>query len=186
MLDCDRVQIQISDYLEKGLEPAAHSVVEKHLKGCPECRAIANRIPMVKTMMGNLQLVSCSDDFSQKLHSRISGELPSTLSFAQVKRYSYAISFAVVIFVLFWGVNTFIIDESAPSVNGPVQLQGAVNSPTPGMTPASASQQTPALGSGQEFDVKTAQNANAVVTDSSDDDHSKDREPRIKYVDGTK
>jgi hypothetical protein len=178
MIDCDKVQEYISDYIEKRMTPGLQVELESHFQQCNECNTILQRIPQIQDLIKNMPTVKCSEDFNLKLRERIAANPGDSLfSNESFKKVSYGFSFAVFIFVIIFGFNFFNQTESDSDVALPkVQSQENI---LPSNTNIKQTSSTNLTGTG-ELDVRT-KDGEGVVNDSSKTDDIKNT--KIKYVD---
>lgn len=186
MGSCDSIKNQLSDYLEKRLEPSAQNEVKQHLDKCPDCGRIAKQLPVISSMMSNLEMVRCSDDFSKNLRLQLSSQGQSSFDYQRIKRVSWAVSFAVILIAAGLGINGFLFNQQEA---GPVASRVISTDTNPG-TPIAVQPVTPSLvdhelllGENDEIDIKTSEASRSRYSDSLRATHYNSKDPRIKYVD---
>ncbi len=154
MGDCDRLNEHISDYLENTLDPATRAEFEHGLDRFPELKHTTNHVLKLAALLGKLPERKCSDDFVPKLRQRINSAPLTDSKELNIRRYSLAFAFVIIVLVAIVGINTLLTEEkSAPALPVVNEFQpaptsvsgGAVNSPASGYS----------AGSGNEVDIKT-------------------------------
>ena len=182
MTDCDKVKEHISDYIEKRLSPNLKSELENHFQICTDCQLKVERIPQVKTMMGNLISVKCSDNFNLRLREKIAkNDTNPIVSRDSIKKLSYGFSFAMIILLMVFGFNFFSQADSDSNVNLPQVLNQESITPSNQVSP-NIQNASSNLTQTEEFSVRT-KDAEGVYSDSTKEKLSEEKNPRVKYVD---
>lgn len=74
MVDCQRIHDSLSDYIEGSLEGKRFQAVEAHLKRCPACMGLCERVRKTMLLLGSLPEIAPSLTFEQKLRERTRAE----------------------------------------------------------------------------------------------------------------
>lgn len=73
-MECDKIQEQLSEYLEDALSPAEKGIIDNHLKSCLECRASLADLEMTVHSLKNLEEIIPPPWLTQKVMTRIKAE----------------------------------------------------------------------------------------------------------------
>jgi len=165
MGDCDRLKKYISDYLDGSLDPTTRTQFEEKLRTNTELQKLTNQVQHVSKLLSTLPNHKCKDDFNIRLRDRIHSETPISKFNINIRRYSIAFSFVVIIGVAIFGINGMLRDDT--------ETQTA--------RPSNAVSVEKSVPDNEEIDVKT-RDPQAAATDSIKDQ----KDPRIKYVDQKK
>jgi anti-sigma factor RsiW len=165
MGDCDRLKKHISDYLEGGLDPTTRKQFEEELRTNPELQQLTNQVQHVSKMLSDLPRHKCKDDFNVRLRERIHSESTNSKFNVNIRRYSLAFSFVVIVGIAIFGINGILKDDTR----------------LPAAPPSNAVSVEKSIPENEEFDVKT-RDPQTAATDSIKDQ----KDPRIKYVDQKK
>ena len=76
-IDCPEVWKEITDYIEGDLTPEMRERVDRHLKGCPHCKAVYDGSRNVVLLLGCTTVLELPTGFSQRLRRRLSADLRS-------------------------------------------------------------------------------------------------------------
>jgi anti-sigma factor RsiW len=74
-IDCGEVGAEVTTYIEGDLTPEMRERVDRHLKGCPHCKALYDGLRNVVRLLGGNNVLELPTGFSQRLHRRLSTEL---------------------------------------------------------------------------------------------------------------
>lgn len=75
-MECKKVRIFLSDYLEDDLEPAEKESVGAHLGVCEGCRQHAELLKKSWEFLGHLETIQPSEGYISRFWTRISQEVP--------------------------------------------------------------------------------------------------------------
>src|SRR5512139_2972446 len=76
-MNCDKIQEQLSDYLDDALAPAEKSVVDDHLRSCPGCRKYLADLDMTVRSIKGLDEIIPPSWLSREIMTRIKAEAES-------------------------------------------------------------------------------------------------------------
>ena len=183
MGECDRFKPYISDYLENNLDPSTQQEFEKALKRSADLLILTNKVRNLKTHLGKLSHIKCSDDFSLTLRERIHTNPEPVINRQRVIRYSFA---GTIVLVL--AVAIISLSNMSDSTESPLPVQGTsdlqINEPNPVSNPVSGPNQN-LFRDNSEVEIKTKM-TQQVIEDSSGvkqlPDKRKD-DPYMKRVD---
>lgn len=74
-IDCREVWEEISNYLEGDLTPEMRERVDRHVRGCPHCKAVYDGSRNVVRLLVGISVLELPTGFSQRLHRRLSADL---------------------------------------------------------------------------------------------------------------
>ena len=77
-MECDRIQEQLSAYLDDTLSAAEKGIVDKHLKSCPKCRKSLADLEMTMRSIRSLEEIVPPPWMTQKIMSRVRAEAELT------------------------------------------------------------------------------------------------------------
>jgi hypothetical protein len=106
MSHCVTVQKLVSSYIEQSIDPESEKHIEQHLEACADCAKAVADIKFFTKRFKNIQPIKTSDDFDQKLRSRIIENRPLTTNTSYIKTMSYGLSTAVILVVVYWFINS--------------------------------------------------------------------------------
>ena len=114
MVDCKRTHDSLSDYIEGLLTGEQVQAIEAHLKRCPQCRDLRERVQQTMILLGSLPQITPSATFDEKLRERIRRERAKTehrlwnrLPSFQIGRPWPALAFSMAIVVIGLGLFLF-------------------------------------------------------------------------------
>ncbi|CAN5612445.1 hypothetical protein BH11ARM2_BH11ARM2_39290 [soil metagenome] len=81
-MNCNRVQGLLNAYLDREMTGRETLAVRQHLKGCDQCRALADELSLVKSFLGRLPDPEPSPDFEARLLHAIHAEIAPLLPVA--------------------------------------------------------------------------------------------------------
>lgn len=165
MGDCDKLKNYISDFIEGNLDPTTRKQFDDELRTNKELQQLTNNVRQVSRILADLPHHKCGDDFNIRLREKIHAESSTSKFNINIRRYSIAVSFVVIIAIAIFGINS-MLKEDTPLPVAPASSNISVEQVVP---------------ENEEFDVKT-RDPQAVTKDSI----REQRDPRIKYVDQKK
>ena len=71
MVNCDKIQSYLSDFIEGNIDFPLRKDIEEHVKQCPDCEPLLRRIQYMTNLLSNLSSVHTSEHFMNKLHYHI-------------------------------------------------------------------------------------------------------------------
>lgn len=71
-VECKKIKKLLQLYIDNALTSDEKQMVEKHLKGCPTCRAELKPLYSIVKMVGSLPEIPPPPDFTEKVMSKIS------------------------------------------------------------------------------------------------------------------
>lgn len=74
--ECQRVEAQLTDYLDNTLTARQMLDVEKHLGACAECATLCRETQATVRLLRSAEVYDTSHDFMAKLHARLDGLEP--------------------------------------------------------------------------------------------------------------
>ena len=74
-IDCREVWKEITNYIECDLGPEMRERVDRHLRECPQCKAVYVGSQNVVRLLGGKNVLELPTGFSQRLYDRLSAEL---------------------------------------------------------------------------------------------------------------
>jgi anti-sigma factor RsiW len=142
MSSCDTVKDFLSAYMEDVLDPEAKSKIQSHLEGCPACRQAYANLQFLTQKLRNVSPVAVSEEFDQKLRSKIINERREQEPVISIRNLSYGLSGAVVLACVYFFFMTDPFTPANMSVEPqpPVKISSSPKSPNPGAV--SVSKQT--------------------------------------------
>jgi cytoskeletal protein RodZ len=139
MGNCDRMKKHISDYIEGTLDPTTRKEFEKNLEIFPELNTITKNISILSSILHKLPSQKCSDEFMVNLRERIHFGPKNVVATSMIKKYSYAVSFLVLIIISVLGVNSiFLQQDDSGGIQAPADYHIDVSEP-PSQVPIKAS-----------------------------------------------
>jgi hypothetical protein len=124
MGNCDRMKKHISDYIEGTLDPTTRKEFEKNLEIYPELNTITKNISILPSILHQLPSQKCSEQFMVNLRKRIHSSSKSPVTKISLKKYSYAISFLVLLIIAVFGVNSiFLQKDDSSGIQEPTDYQ---------------------------------------------------------------
>jgi len=76
-MGCDKVQEQLSAYLDNALSPSEKGIIDNHLKSCPECRKALADLEMTVSLIKVLDEIIPPPWLTQKVMTRVKAEAES-------------------------------------------------------------------------------------------------------------
>jgi len=76
-MNCDKIQEQLSDYLDDVLSPAERSIVDTHLGSCPNCRKALDDLEMTVRSIRGLDDITPPSWLTQKIMTSVKAEAES-------------------------------------------------------------------------------------------------------------
>jgi len=180
MGDCDRIKSYISEYSENRLDEQTKQQIESHLNVCPDCLTVAQRIPVLQLLLSNLKSKNCSDDFMIKLHQKLQSEAVPQSKNNNLKRYSYVFSFATIVIIIAFGVNSMFTETELPT-QVPIFPEKNKTGTNASVSPM-ANQKKQNSNNAAGLDIKTQAEHN-IYADSLKMRKGNEENPKIKYVD---
>ena len=169
MGSCDRLKKYVSDYVEGQLDPSTRRQYEEELNINPELRELTAKVSHVSSLLKNLPAHKCSEDFNVRLRERIHNEPQKNWLSTNVRRYSLAFSFIVILAVAIFALNSQTEENTAAPF---IPSRNAVSSDNN-------------IYNDESIDVKT-RNQQPTVVDSNNIRMKEKKDPQIKYVDQKK
>ena len=77
-MECDRIQEQLSAYLDDTLSSAEKSIIDSHLKSCPKCRKALADLEMTMRSIKSLEEIIPPPWLTQKIMTRVKAEAELT------------------------------------------------------------------------------------------------------------
>ena len=116
MMNCDKTQSLLNEYIDGTLEPDLKKAVQLHLDNDPKCRQVFSEAVALQRQMQNLQQVLTSPEFDINLRKRIieSQEHTSRQLVLNKKGWSLAFSGAILTAALYLFIFTDFGDQSIP------------------------------------------------------------------------
>jgi len=74
-IDCREVWKEIINYMEGDLKPEMRKRVDRHLRECPQCKAVYEGSQNVVRLLGGDNVLKLPTGFSRRLHDRLLAEL---------------------------------------------------------------------------------------------------------------
>jgi len=71
-IDCQEVWRELVNYTEGDLTPKMRDRIERHLQGCPHCRAVYDGSQNIVRLLGEKNVFELPRGFSQRLYERLS------------------------------------------------------------------------------------------------------------------
>jgi predicted anti-sigma-YlaC factor YlaD len=75
VLDCKHVWRQISNYIDRDLDPWVRASVEEHLANCRHCAAILDSTHNILYLIADERTFTLPIGFSERLRARLESEL---------------------------------------------------------------------------------------------------------------
>ena len=75
VLDCKHVWREISNYIDRDLDPSVRASVEEHLAHCRHCAAILVPTHNILYLIADERTFTLPVGFSERLHARLESEL---------------------------------------------------------------------------------------------------------------
>lgn len=133
MINCDKTQSLLTEYLEGTLEPDLKKEVEHHLDQDPVCNKIFTQAAALQKQMRSLQQVVPSKDFDITLRNRIIqfNDAPDKQPILNKKGLSLAFSGTVLMAALYMFIFTDIGEQG--NVNEGIMPSSTIGSGVPAM-----------------------------------------------------
>ncbi len=71
-IDCQEVWRELVNYMEGDLTSEMRDRIERHLQGCPHCRAVYDGSRNIVRLLGNKDVFELPRGFSRRLYERLS------------------------------------------------------------------------------------------------------------------
>lgn len=124
-LKCAAARKWISDYVDAGCDARQASALERHLRACPECRALLADFQSLKESAGELSSLEPPDEIWPKIRSRLSAEMdtapkPATLRPARATAagFRWALGTALAVVLIVGGMYIGSMISKGPSFLG--------------------------------------------------------------------
>jgi hypothetical protein len=78
VVECEHVWQEISNYIEREVDPALRAAIEAHLKDCKHCTAVLDGTRNVVRLYGDDRLFELPAGFSQRLQRKLARESSSS------------------------------------------------------------------------------------------------------------
>jgi predicted anti-sigma-YlaC factor YlaD len=133
MINCDKTQSLLTEYLDGTLEPDLKKEIENHLDEDPVCNKIYAQAAALQRQMQNLQQVAPSTEFDINLRNRIiqSNDSTERQPIINKKGVSLAFSGTVLMAALYMFIFTDIGEQS--NVNEGIMPSSTIGSGVPSM-----------------------------------------------------
>ena len=73
-MECDKIQEQLSAYLDDALSPAEKGIIDNHLRSCPKCRKALADLEMTISSIKGLDEIIPPPWLTQKIMTRVKAE----------------------------------------------------------------------------------------------------------------
>jgi hypothetical protein len=77
VINCERVWIEVSSYLDGDVDAELRAAIEEHLRGCERCAAVVHGTRNVVQLYGDERLLEVPSGFSERMQQRINNSLPA-------------------------------------------------------------------------------------------------------------
>ena len=84
-MDCSKVELWLSEYMEASLPADKADMVAKHLESCPNCSALLQEMQSIVSLCHNYPSLEMDPEFIERILLRTSGR-PRTRSFKELLR----------------------------------------------------------------------------------------------------
>lgn len=74
-MNCDRVILEVSNYIDGDLDAALKHEIEEHLKDCPDCTIIVVQTKLTVEVFCDSQTVELPEDVRSRLHEALQRKL---------------------------------------------------------------------------------------------------------------
>jgi hypothetical protein len=119
-MECDRIQKELSAYIEDALPSGEKGIIDEHLKSCPECRKTLADLEMTIRSLKGLEEITPPPWLTQKIMARVKAEAELTKrNFWQKLFYPLHVKLPLEAFGLFLIALTalFVFKSMEPKVN---------------------------------------------------------------------
>ena len=165
MTDCDKFRMDFSNYLDGELHSQVRKLLDDHFAECPDCHETYRQMRDIQQNLNNLNRLSTSPDFEQKLQQRIQKEnenpgiIPAQLQNWKLPAMGSAIAVAA--------VSLFLVFNNSPAPD-PADTENQMNTAVP-QIPSTANKpaDAPERPTQQEYEsTSLITDADTLVSDS--------------------
>ncbi len=129
MIDCDKAQELLNDYIDGSLDPDIKNDLEIHLEKHPECKELFQQSQIIRNSFSDLDQVGVSNDFDAILRQKIiavNNEKEKGGFIKNRRTFSFAFSATAIASVLF-ALVFFDFDESSQIQDSSIRQSSAVS-----------------------------------------------------------
>jgi hypothetical protein len=100
-MNCDKIKIWLSDYLDDGLDSPTRLKVESHLRECEECRQALEDLKYYRSVLQQVNTIKSPDDLREKILGKVSREKPKLhVPFTKTAYYRIGLIAAAAVLIL--------------------------------------------------------------------------------------
>src|SRR5262249_56000309 len=78
VVTCEKVWIEISNYIDDQVDPTLRAAMDEHIRGCEKCTSVLAGTRNVVQLFGDERMLEVPAGYSQRLHERLEEDMPTT------------------------------------------------------------------------------------------------------------